>query len=39
LGGQIAVISKPKQGTCFRFIFPLPKVGPRFGVETIEEAA
>ena len=39
LGGQIAVISKPKQGTCFRFTFPLPKVGPRFGVETVEEAA
>jgi two-component system chemotaxis sensor kinase CheA len=39
LGGQIAVISRPKQGTCFRFVFPLPKVGPRFGVETVEEAA
>jgi two-component system chemotaxis sensor kinase CheA len=39
LGGQITVISKPKQGTCFRFTFPLPEVGPRFGVETVEEAA
>ena len=39
LGGQIAVISKANQGTCFRFIFPLPEVGPRFGVETVEEAA
>jgi two-component system chemotaxis sensor kinase CheA len=39
LGGHIAVISKPKQGTCFRFIFPLPDVGPRFGVEIQEDAA
>lgn len=39
LGGHIAIISKPKQGTCFRFTFPLPDVGPRFGVETVEEAA
>jgi two-component system chemotaxis sensor kinase CheA len=39
LGGQITVISKPNQGTCFRFVFPLPEVGPRFGVETVEEAA
>ena len=34
LGGQVAVISKPGQGTCFRFTFPLPDVGPRFGVDT-----
>jgi two-component system chemotaxis sensor kinase CheA len=39
LGGQIAVIGKPNQGTCFRFVFPLPEVGPRFGVETVESAA
>jgi two-component system chemotaxis sensor kinase CheA len=39
LGGHIAVITKPKQGTCFRFTFPLPDVGPRFGVETVEDAA
>ena len=39
LGGQIAVISNPNQGTCFRFVFPLPEVGPRFGVETVESAA
>jgi two-component system chemotaxis sensor kinase CheA len=39
LGGQITVISKPNQGTCFRFVFPLPEVGPRFGVETVESAA
>jgi two-component system chemotaxis sensor kinase CheA len=39
LGGQIAVISKPNQGTCFRFVFPLPEVGPRFGVEAAESAA
>jgi two-component system chemotaxis sensor kinase CheA len=38
LGGHIAVISKPKQGTCFRFTFPLPDVGPRFGVEIHEDA-
>jgi two-component system chemotaxis sensor kinase CheA len=38
LGGQIAVISKPNQGTCFRFVFPLPEVGPRFGVEAVESA-
>jgi len=38
LGGYISVVSKPKQGTCFHFIFPLPDVGPRFGVE-IQEAA
>ena len=38
LGGQIAVITKPNQGTCFRFIFPLPEVGPRFGVEAVEAA-
>jgi len=34
LGGHIAVISKPSQGTCFRFTFPLPDVGPRFGVDA-----
>jgi chemotaxis protein histidine kinase CheA len=34
LGGQVAVLSKPGQGTCFRFTFPLPDVGPRFGVDT-----
>lgn len=39
LGGHIAVITEPKQGTCFRFTFPLPDVGPRFGVETVEDAA
>jgi two-component system chemotaxis sensor kinase CheA len=39
LGGHIAVITKPKQGTCFRFTFPLPDVGPRFGVESVEGAA
>jgi two-component system chemotaxis sensor kinase CheA len=39
LGGHIAVISKPKRGTCFRFTFPLPDVGPRFGVEAQEDAA
>ena len=39
LGGQIVVITKPHQGTCFRFIFPLPEVGPRFGVEAVEVAA
>jgi chemotaxis protein histidine kinase CheA len=39
LGGQIAVITKAHQGTCFRFIFPLPAVGPRFGVEAVEVAA
>jgi two-component system chemotaxis sensor kinase CheA len=39
LGGHIAVISKPKQGTCFRFTFPLPAVGPRFGVEIQEDAS
>jgi two-component system chemotaxis sensor kinase CheA len=39
LGGRIAVISKPGQGTCFRFVFPLPDVGPRFGVEAVEAAA
>jgi two-component system chemotaxis sensor kinase CheA len=39
LGGHITVTSKPNQGTCFRFTFPLPDVGPRFGVETVEEAA
>jgi two-component system chemotaxis sensor kinase CheA len=39
LGGRIAVVSKPGQGTCFRFVFPLPEVGPRFGVEAVEAAA
>jgi two-component system, chemotaxis family, sensor kinase CheA len=34
LGGHISVISKPGQGTCFRFSFPLPEVGPRFGVDS-----
>lgn len=38
LGGQIAVVSKPNQGTCFRFSFTLPDVGPRFGVDTTGEA-
>jgi two-component system chemotaxis sensor kinase CheA len=36
LGGHIAVITSPGQGTCFRFVFPLPDVGPRFGVHTGE---
>jgi len=39
LGGQISVSTKPNQGTCFRFTFTLPDVGPRFGVESVEEAA
>ena len=39
LGGQIAVTTQASQGTCFRFIFPLPEVGPRFGVESVEAAA
>jgi signal transduction histidine kinase len=37
LGGQIAVMSKPGSGTCFRFSFQLPEVGPRFGVDSWEE--
>jgi two-component system, chemotaxis family, sensor kinase CheA len=39
LGGRITIISKPNQGTCFRFVFPLPDVGPRFGVEAAEAVA
>jgi two-component system, chemotaxis family, sensor kinase CheA len=39
LGGQIAVISKPGGGTCFRFTFHLPEVGPRFGVDASDEHA
>lgn len=39
LGGQIAVISKQNGGTCFRFTFHLPEVGPRFGVDTSEGPA
>ena len=38
LGGHIGVISKAGQGTCFRFTFPLPEVGPRFGVDASGEA-
>jgi two-component system chemotaxis sensor kinase CheA len=37
LGGQIAVISTLGQGTCFRFTFPLPDLGPRFGVDASSE--
>jgi two-component system chemotaxis sensor kinase CheA len=37
LGGHIAIVSKPNQGTCFRFTFTLPDVGPRFGVDTTGE--
>jgi hypothetical protein len=33
------VISKTGQGTCFRFTFPLPDVGPRFGVDASGEFA
>ncbi len=32
LGGEVTVISRQGAGTCFRFTFPLPGVGPRFGV-------
>lgn len=39
LGGQIAVISNPGQDTCFRFTFPLPDVGPRFGVDASGKTA
>ncbi len=39
LGGHITVTSKPGQGTCFRFVFHLPEVGPRFGVDTSKHAA
>ena len=39
LGGHIAVMSKPHHGTCFRFSFTLPDVGPRFGVEAVDHAA
>jgi two-component system chemotaxis sensor kinase CheA len=39
LGGQISVSTKPNQGTCFRFIFSLPDVGPRFGVESVKDTA
>ena len=38
LGGHISVVSRPKQGACFRFTFPLPDVGPRFGVAILEDA-
>jgi two-component system chemotaxis sensor kinase CheA len=38
LGGRIEVVSNPKQGTRFRFVFPLPEVGPRFGVEAVDTA-
>jgi two-component system, chemotaxis family, sensor kinase CheA len=37
LGGQISVTSKAGQGTCFRFTFPLPEIGPRFGVDASVE--
>jgi HAMP domain-containing protein/HPt (histidine-containing phosphotransfer) domain-containing protein len=37
LGGHISVVSKPNQGTCFRFTFTLAEVGPRFGVDTTGE--
>jgi two-component system chemotaxis sensor kinase CheA len=37
LGGRISVVSKPGQGTCFRFAFDLSDVGPRFGVDVIRE--
>lgn len=33
LGGTIAVITNPSAGTCVRFEFPLPQLGPRFGVD------
>jgi signal transduction histidine kinase len=39
LGGHISVTSNPGRGTCFRFVFHLPDVGPRFGVDTSEHAA
>jgi signal transduction histidine kinase/methyl-accepting chemotaxis protein len=39
LGGHITVTSKPGRGTCFRFVFHLPEVGPRFGVDTSERVA
>jgi two-component system chemotaxis sensor kinase CheA len=37
LGGHISVISKPGQGTCFRFSFDLAAIGPRFGVDASGE--
>jgi two-component system chemotaxis sensor kinase CheA len=37
LGGHITVISKAGEGTCFRFTFSLPDVGPRFGVDASGE--
>ena len=33
LGGTISVQSRTGGGSCFSFRFPLPSVGPRFGVE------
>ena len=39
LNGQITVVSKTGQGTCFRFIFALPDLGPRFGVDATGEDA
>lgn len=33
-GGRIDVVSKPGQGTLFRFSFPLENVGARFGIEA-----
>jgi two-component system, chemotaxis family, sensor kinase CheA len=39
LGGHIAIISKPGQGTCFRFTFSLPDVGPRFGVDASSDGS
>lgn len=37
LGGHITVISRAGEGTCFRFTFNLPDVGPRFGVDASGE--
>jgi two-component system chemotaxis sensor kinase CheA len=37
LGGSIAVDSQPGKGTCFRFIFTLPDISPRFGIDVEED--
>jgi two-component system chemotaxis sensor kinase CheA len=39
LGGILSVQSRAGGGTCFRFTFPLPGVGPRFGVEPPASSA
>jgi two-component system chemotaxis sensor kinase CheA len=39
LGGVTVLDSQPGKGSCFRFVFTLPEISPRFGIDVDEDSA